>query len=263
MRNDQMINVQELTVTRDVTILDNISWSMKKGENWAILGPNGSGKTTLISVLTAYVTMTSGKITLLGREYGEYDWRTLRKSVGIISSQISEAILPSITVTDLVISGKHAMLNNWFEPLYHERNRALGLLEKYHCAYLAKRKWKQLSVGEKQRVMTARAFMAEPELLIMDEPCAGLDPVARQRFINYCEKMFSKDEAPALVLITHHIDEIIPEITHVMLMKEGQVAMQGRKTDIMTAENLSKLYDAAVMLNYNKGRYYAEYCLSI
>lgn len=258
---DTIIQVDDLTVQRDIKILDKVNWTVKQGENWAILGPNGSGKTTLVSVLTAYKTLTSGRVQLLGEEYGNYDWRDMRRRIGIISSHVSDKVLPSMTVMELVTSGKYAMLNNWFTVSEYDKKVALKLLESYGVAHLADRRWRALSVGEKQRVMIARAFMNDPKLLILDEPCAGLDPVSRQRFLQYLQDMFSRRSAPGLILITHHIDELIPEITHVMMMKKGKVFAEGTKMDVMSGENLSNLYDASVMLDFNRGRFSAEYVI--
>jgi len=156
---------------------------------------------------------------------------------------------------ETVVSGKYAMIDYWGEPSTANRKRAAQILKSIECWHLATRPWRVLSQGERQRVLIGRALMANPPLLILDEPCAGLDPVAREHFLQFLQKLGSRKSAPTLILVTHHIEEIVPVFTHLLLLKAGRVLTKGRKAEVLTSELLSRAFGLRVQLESENGRY--------
>jgi len=263
-RNNRLIlAVRNLRVERDsVVILDNVSWRVRGGEHWVVLGANGSGKTSLLRALGGYTMPTAGDIEVLGQRYGTTDWRELRTRIGLVSSAIRQMMHDDEPALETVVSGKHAMIGFWFrserdegQPGASDHKRALAVLRQIECAYLATRPWRVLSQGERQRVVIGRALMAEPPLLILDEPCAGLDPVAREHFLQFLQRLGSRRNAPALVLVTHHVEEIVPVFSHVLLLRAGNVMATGVKHEVLTSAQLSRTFNARVRLESLNGRY--------
>jgi iron complex transport system ATP-binding protein len=251
-----ILTVSDLTIRRGGTlILDHLSWQVQKGQRWIILGPNGSGKTSLLAALTGYLTPTSGQVEALGQTYGRSDWRELRKRIGLVSSAIRQMIPNEETSLETVIGGKYAMIGYWGRVKTGDRRRAARLLRDFGCEALGDRPWLYLSQGERQRILIARALMAQPALLILDEPCAGLDPIARERFLEFLESLGRNKRSPALVLVTHHVEEIMPAFTHVLLLREGRVAAQGARRQTLTSRNLSMTFGAQVRLGTRRKRY--------
>ncbi|MGH7987945.1 MAG: ABC transporter ATP-binding protein, partial [Candidatus Binataceae bacterium] len=174
-KNFPVIRIEGLRIERDEPILSRIDWTVERGQHWVILGANGSGKTSLLSALTGYLPLTQGEISVLGETYGRSDWRQLRKRIGLCSSSIRQMMAGHETALEAVISGRHAMIGMWGEVRADERQQALKILREVEAAALRERPWRVLSQGERQRVLIGRALMARPQLLILDEPCAGLD----------------------------------------------------------------------------------------
>jgi iron complex transport system ATP-binding protein len=253
---ETVLEIRNLHLTRgDTSILENVSWQVACGEHWVILGANGSGKTSLLSALTAYVTPSSGTIELLGARYGGSDWRELRKHLGLVSSSVRQLMPENETALTTVISGKYAMIGYHGRTTAADRQQGIAILHSTESAQLATRPWQVLSQGERQRVLIGRALMAEPKLLILDEPCAGLDPVARENFLQFVQRLGSRRGSPALVLVTHHVDEIMPVFTHALLLKGGRLVSSGTKADILTAANLQRTFGRNVALSETGGRY--------
>lgn len=251
-----VLDIQSLSIQRDGTaILRDVSWRVMPGEHWVILGPNGCGKTSLLAALTGYFMPTSGDIDLLGERYGESDWRKLRLQVGIVSSSIRQMMADTEPALETVASGKHAMIDFWGRPSPTDRRRALELLDQVECLHLEKRPWAVLSQGERQRVLIARALMPRPRLLILDEPCAGLDPVARELFLGFVERLAATPDGPSLVLVTHHVEEIVPCFRHVLLLREGAVVAAGPMATTLRTRLLSETFGAPVRLLRRKGRH--------
>jgi iron complex transport system ATP-binding protein len=250
------LEVARLSIKRgDTIILRDVSWRVEPGEHWVILGANGSGKTSLLSALTGYLTPTRGGITLLGRRYGGTDWRELRQRVGVVSSAVRQMMADDEPALETVVSGKYAMIDFWGRATRADRACALGLLRQIECAYLAERPWRVLSQGERQRVLIGRALMAKPRVLILDEPCAGLDPAAREHFLQFLQRLGRSKASPALLLVTHHVEEIMPVFSHVLVLKAGRVLAAGEKTNALTAGFLSQAFDTRVQLRRSDRRY--------
>jgi iron complex transport system ATP-binding protein len=229
-------------------ILDDVNWRVESGQHWVILGANGSGKTSLLSALTGYLMPTAGEISVLGKTYGESDWRELRKKIGIVSSSIRQMMADEEPALETVASGKYAMIDFWGQVTRAEKTQALRLLQQIECEYLAERPWRVLSQGERQRVLIGRALMAKPRVLILDEPCAGLDPAAREHFLQFIQRLGFQKNSPTLVLVTHHVEEIMPVFSHLLLLKNGAVLVTGKKTEALNSKNLSQVFSARMQL---------------
>lgn len=250
-----VIEVSALRVERDAVILRRIDWRVARGENWAILGANGSGKTSLMRALTGYLAPTSGHISVLGETYGRSDWRELRTRIGIVSSSVHQMMEDGETALRAVVSGRYAQIGLWGAITARDRRDAAAILRRVEARALRDRPWGYLSQGERQRVLIGRALMASPELMILDEPCAGLDPVAREHFLQFLTRLAASRGAPATVLVTHHVEEIVPLFSHVMVLKAGAVLASGPRTQVLTSAILSRAFDARVHLARTRGRY--------
>lgn len=256
-----VLQVEGVTVTRSSKrLLSNVSWTVEPGQHWAILGANGSGKTSLLSVLAGYLAPTKGEISVLGQVYGESDWRTLRQSIGLVSSVVREMAANDEPALLTVISGKTASIDYWGKPSPEDQKEGMRILKSVECQALADRPWMFLSQGERQRVMIGRALMARPRLLILDEPCAGLDPVARETFLGFLERMMSKQSSsdPSVVLVTHHAEEVVEPFTHGMILRKGKVSVADEIGKVMTESALSKAFDADIQLRRRNRRYHLE-----
>ena len=251
-----VLEVDGLGIRRGRTIiLRDLNWRVNAGEHWVILGANGSGKTSLLSALTGYFSATDGEISLLGERYGEADWRALRMKIGVVSSALRLMMADTETALESVVTGKYAMIDYWGKVKPADAREARKLLRAVACGHLANRPWSVLSQGERQRVLIARALMCRPRLLILDEPCAGLDPVAREHFMQFVNRLGRQSGAPTLVLVTHHVEEIMPVFTHVLLLRDGAVLAAGRKRAVLSSHGLSATFRATVKPVLKSGRY--------
>jgi iron complex transport system ATP-binding protein len=251
-----ILAVSDLTVQRgDTLILDKISWKVTRGEHWVILGANGSGKTSLLSALTGYLTPSAGRIELLSKTYGASDWRELRKRVGLVSSAVRQMIPDGEPALETIVSGKLAMIAFWGAMTAADRRRGLRLLRQIECQALADRPWLFLSQGERQRLLIGRALMAGPPLLILDEPCAGLDPTAREHFLQFLQRLGRGKNPPTLVLVTHHVEEIMPVFSHALILQAGRAVACGPGKTVLTSAVLSRAFQAPIRLQRRDGRY--------
>ena len=251
-----ILEVSGLRIQRGQTvILDDISWRVERGQHWVILGANGSGKTSLLSALTGYLMPTSGEISVLGARYGRSDWRELRKEIGLVSSSVRQMMHDEEPALETVISGKYAMIDLWGRTTARDRAEGRRILRQIECAHLAERPWLVLSQGERQRVLIGRALMAKPKLLILDEPCAGLDPAAREHFLQFLQRVGHRRQAPTLVLVTHHVEEIMPVFSHVLILKQGRGLAIGAKHTVLNGKVLSEAFGERMRLRKEKGRY--------
>ena len=257
-----VFEMEDVSVTRNGrTILDGIHLTVERGQHWVILGGNGSGKTSLLNVLMGYLTPTTGEVHMRGREdavnSASGNWDDWRKRIGFVSSSLSQLIEPQEPALDIVLSGRHAMVNYWQKSDDPAEVRAAEkVLEKVNCSYLRDQPWATMSQGERQRVLIGRALMARRmEVLVLDEPCAGLDPVAREHFLNFIEELTEKGTFRSLLLVTHHVEEIIPAITHALVLKDGRAVSQGEKRRSLNSLSLSRAFDADLKLRSRLGRY--------
>ena len=235
-------------------ILKNINWSVKKGEHWAILGLNGSGKTSLLNMVNGYIFPSKGTMKVLGKKFGEFDLRELRKSIGWVSSAIQERFYGHEKTEEIVVSGKYASIGLWKEAEKEDLERARYLLDTLGCIELASRDYQTLSQGEKQKVLIARALMSSPELLILDEPCTGLDIFAREYLLEMIDRLARKKDGPNLIYVTHHVEEILPVFNNILLLQRGEIHSLGSSDKLLTDENLSDFFETSIKVERIKNR---------
>ncbi|MFO1447760.1 MAG: ABC transporter ATP-binding protein [Opitutaceae bacterium] len=251
-----VLSLAGLTVKRgNVTILDQVSWTVLPRQHWIVLGANGCGKTSLLKTLLGYLSPSAGTLSLLGRDYGRADWRELRPLIGIVTSALHASIPAAEPALETVISGRYAQLDLWAPTTRQDAVAARRLLVQVGGESLVDRPWAYLSQGERQRVLIARALMARPRLLILDEPCAGLDPVARAEFLAFVDLLARQQRSPALILVTHHVEEITPAFTHALGLRQGRVHASGPLASVVNSRVLSALFDASVRVRRSQGRY--------
>jgi iron complex transport system ATP-binding protein len=230
-----------------VAVVDEVSWTVKQDERWVVLGPNGSGKTTLLKILSARLHPTRGIARVLGSKLGGVDVRELRKHIGVVSGSVIRSLRSDIVVSDVVLSGTRAALETWWDEFSNEERRAATeAMVRNDVLQLRDRPFDVISEGERQRVLLARAMVTSPGLLVLDEPFAGLDLGARERLLLRLREVFADSSAPPVVLVTHHAEEIPPETTHVLLLRNGRVVAAGATGDVLTSQHVSKAFDLDV-----------------
>jgi iron complex transport system ATP-binding protein len=257
---DGVLQLEQVTVRRGAKLLlDRIDWTVEVDERWAVLGPNGAGKTTLLQIAAAMLHPTSGDAYLFGERLGSVDTFELRPRIGFASAALAQRIPNGERVTDVVISAGYSVLGRWREA-YGELDvrRAGSLLTRMGAGELADRTYGTLSEGERKRVQIARALMTDPELLLLDEPAAGMDLGGREDLLARLVRLAADPDAPASILVTHHVEEIPPGITHVLLMRGGRITASGLAYDVLTAENLSATFGLALTVERRRGRWYAR-----
>jgi len=236
-----------------------VDWQVELDERWVLIGPNGAGKTSLLRMAAAMEYPSGGTATVLGERLGRVDMGELRQRVGLSSSALAERVPDSELVRDLVVSAGYAVLGRWRER-YDEvdYDRAVDTLESVGAEHLTDRTYGTLSEGERKRVLIARALMTDPELLLLDEPAAGLDLGGREELVARLSDLAADPDSPALVLVTHHVEEIPPGFSHCLILSEGQVVAAGLLNDVMTAENLSTAFGQSIAVDVIDGRYFAR-----
>jgi len=242
-------------IKEDNYLIRNLSWTVNPGEHWAVLGLNGSGKTTLLDIINGYQFPTRGEITVLGKPFGHYDLRELRKSIGWVSTALQERLYGKEPVIEVILSGKFASIGLYDPFTEADYDRAMTILTDLNMASFANRRYRTLSQGEKQRVIIGRALMAEPRILILDEPCGGLDIFSRESLLKTIESLGKRQEAPTLIYVTHHVEEILPVFTHTLLIRGGEAFARGKTREVMTRENLSDFFETPVHFETSNGRY--------
>lgn len=257
---DLLIDFAKITLQRGGrTLVGPVTWSVELDERWVVIGPNGAGKTSLLRIAAAMEHPSSGTAYVLGERLGRVDMAELRARVGLSSSALSQRVPDDEVVRDLVVSAGYAVLGRWRER-YDEMdyNQALDMLESVGAEHLAERVYGTLSEGERKRVLIARSLMTDPELLLLDEPAAGLDLGGREELVARLGDLAADPDSPAMVLVTHHVEEIPPGFSHCLILSEGNVLDSGLLTDVLTGENLSKAFGQSIALEVTDGRYFAR-----
>ena len=241
------------------TILDGIDWQVRAGERWAVLGPNGSGKTSLCRILTLYQHPSAGSVRVLGGELGRVDVRALRLRIGTTGAALAAMIPPALTAEQIVVAGKQAALAPWWHRYdAADRDRARRCLARVDCLDHARKRFRTLSSGERQRVLLARALMGAPDLMVLDEPNAGLDLPGREQLVRTLARLARTDAALPVVLVTHHLDEIPPGFTHALLLASGRVTAAGPIEQVLTPPGLSACFGMSLAVENRHGRWHAR-----
>ncbi len=255
-----VLDFAEVTIRRgQATLLDRVSWRVGESDRWVILGPNGAGKTTLLQVASAQIHPTSGVAGILDEVLGTVDVFELRPRIGLTSAALAERIPRGERVHDVVVSASYGVVGRWreaYDELDHER--AVQLLTEVGAAHLVDRTFGTLSEGERKRVQIARALMADPELLLLDEPAAGLDLGGREDLVSTLSVLAADPASPATVLVSHHVEEIPPGFTHALLLRRGQVVAAGPVAEVITEANLAATFGMPLVLRHEGGRWNAR-----
>jgi len=258
--DDLLIDFRRVTLRRGGRVLVGpVTWQVELDERWVVIGPNGAGKTSLLRIAAAMEYPTTGTATVLGERLGKVDMAELRQRVGLSSSALAQRIPDDELVRDVVVSAGYAVLGRWRER-YDDVDylRALDTLESIGAEHLADRTYGTLSEGERKRVLIARSLMTDPELLLLDEPAAGLDLGGREELVARLADLAADPDSPALVLVTHHVEEIPPGFSHCLILAEGEVLAAGLLADTLTAENLSAAFGQSIAVDAIDGRYFAR-----
>jgi iron complex transport system ATP-binding protein len=256
LNSKSIIALRNVWMTRNSkTILRDISISVDEGEHWALLGANGSGKTSLLKIVTGYEWPTSGEVEVLGSRYGECNLPELRKHIGWVSSSLEHQLPGEDSALEIAMSGVDASMGLYREFGQEERTRAMQCLERLGVGHLQGQRYARLSQGEQQRVLIARAMASEPALLVLDEPCAGLDPAARQSFLRDLRVFAENRAAPSCIFVTHHIEEIGPWIDNAMVLKDGAVLSLGNVGSVLTSSVLSTAFGTPCSVYKENGMY--------
>jgi iron complex transport system ATP-binding protein len=255
-----VLELNEVSVRRGSrTILGPLTFRINQGERWVVLGPNGAGKSTLLQILATRIFPTTGQVTLLDKQMGRVDLFELRTRIGICGALIAEDIPYEENVRDVVLTAAYAVLGRWNEAYdLWDESRAVALLTTFGVRELADRAYGTLSEGERKRVQIARALMADPELLLLDEPAAGLDLGGREDLLKRFSIFAADPLAPASILVTHHIEEIPTGTTHAMVLKDGQIAISGPISEVITSEHMSALFDLPMEVTFDGYRFSAR-----
>ncbi len=257
---EAVIELDQVSIRRGSSLLlDSVDLTVHDNERWVIIGPNGAGKTTLLQVLAAQMHPTSGIAAILGEILGTVDVFELRPRIGLTSAALAEKIPPDEIVSDVVVSASYSILGRWREEYdAMDHARASRLLAQLKVDHLAGRTFGTLSEGERKRVQIARALMTDPELLLLDEPSAGLDLAGRESLVETLSQLAEDEYAPASVMVTHHVEEIPRGTTHAMLLNGGRVVEQGRIADVVTSEHLTRTFGLPLDVGLHDGRFTAR-----
>jgi iron complex transport system ATP-binding protein len=255
-----VLELSDVSVVRDGnTILDSVSWAVDSEERWVILGPNGAGKTTLLSIASASIHPSSGVARVLDDTLGKVDVFELRPRIGFASTALARRVPANETVLDVVLTAAYSVTGRWNEQYDDiDTRRARRVLAEWKLDHLEGRRFGSLSDGEQKRVQIARAVMTDPELLLLDEPAASLDLGAREELLQLLGGYASSDQAPGIVMVTHHVEEIPRAFTHALLLKNGRVQASGPLGDVITDEHLSETFGMRISVEQHDGRFAAR-----
>ena len=257
--SDEVLKLRGVSVRRETSLLlRNVDWTAHEDERWIVIGPNGAGKTTLLQVASTLLYPTEGTVEVLGERLGDVDVFDLRPRIGLTSAALAEKVPSGEKVIDLVLTASYAILGRWKEEYdSSDVTRAVELLDALGCAHLIRRRFSTLSEGERKRVQIARAMMPDPEMLLLDEPAAGLDLGGREDLLRRLSTLAANPKAPAMVLVTHHVEEVPDGFTHAMLLRRGAVLTAGPVEDVFTAKNLSRCFGVPLQIERHEGRWRA------
>jgi iron complex transport system ATP-binding protein len=257
---DPVLELADVTVKRgQTTLIEGVDWTVEEDERWVVLGPNGAGKTTLLQIASAQIHPTSGVAGILGEVLGTVDVFELRPRIGLTSAAIAEKIPRDERVHDVVVSASYAVIGRWrehYDALDHQR--AHELLTELGAGHLADRTFGTLSEGERKRVQIARSLMTDPELLLLDEPAAGLDLGGREDLVSTLSVLAMDEASPATILVSHHVEEIPPGFTHALLLRSGRVVAAGPLEHVMTEDIVSATFGMRMQLTHEDGRWAAR-----
>lgn len=254
-----IMQLSEVTVRRDGRdLLADVTWEVRRGERWVVLGTNGAGKTTLLRVASLYLHPSAGTVTVLGERLGQTDVRQLRRRIGVCSQALADLLRADLSVSDVVLTGRTAALEPWWHTYTDaDRREAAGLLERLGLPDFGRRRFGTLSSGERQRVQLARTLMGHPDLLLLDEPAAGLDLAAREDLVGRLAWLAADAAIAPTVLVTHHLEEIPAGFTHALLLSGGRVLASGPIDEILVAPLLSDCFGVALAVARRDGRWSA------
>lgn len=260
MAGEYVLEVRDVSVRRgERNILGPITFAIRPGERWVVLGPNGAGKSTLLQILATRIFPTAGRVILLDSEMGRVDLSELRTRIGLCGALIGDDIPHDEKVRDVVLTAAYAILGRWNEAYdLWDESRAVALLTTFGVRDLAERRYGSLSEGEKKRVQISRALMADPELLLLDEPASGLDLGGREDLLRRFSIFASDPTAPASLLVTHHIEEIPAGTTHALILKDGLIAASGPIGDVITSEHVSAIFGLSITVVREGERFFAR-----
>jgi iron complex transport system ATP-binding protein len=257
--SDEVLKLRGVSVRREASLLlRNVDWTAHEDERWIVIGPNGAGKTTLLQVAATLLHPTEGTVEVLGERLGDVDVFELRTRIGLTSASLAERVPASEKVIDLVLTASYAILGRWKEEYESsDVTRAVELLDALGCAHLIRRRFATLSEGERKRVQIARAMMPDPEMLLLDEPAAGLDLGGREDLLRRLSVLAMNPKAPMMVLVTHHVEEVPDGFTHAMLLRRGGVLVAGPIEEVFTAKNLSRCFGIPLDIERHQNRWRA------
>ena len=257
--SDEVLKLRGVSVRRETSLLlRNVDWTAHEDERWIVIGPNGAGKTTLLQVAATLLYPTEGTVEVLGERLGDVDVFELRPRIGLTSASLAERVPSAEKVIDLVLTASYAILGRWKEEYESsDVTRAVELLDALGCAHLIRRRFATLSEGERKRVQIARAMMPNPEILLLDEPAAGLDLGGREDLLRRLSMLANNPKAPMMVLVTHHVEEVPDGFTHAMLLRRGAVLTAGPIEEVFTAKNLSRCFGVPLEIERHENRWRA------
>jgi iron complex transport system ATP-binding protein len=258
--SDEVVQLRGVGIRRgNSMLLRDVAWTVHADERWVVIGPNGAGKTTLLQVTAAQLFPTEGEVEVLGERLGGTDVFELRPRIGLASAALADRVPAGEKVIDLVLTASYAIVGRWKEEYDStDVTRAVELLDALGCAHLIRRRFATLSEGERKRVQIARALMPDPELLLLDEPAAGLDLGGREDLLRRIAFLAHDAKAPTMVMVTHHVEEVPDGFTHAMLMRRGAVLAAGPLPEVFTEENLSRCFGVPLLVEQHHSRWTAR-----
>jgi iron complex transport system ATP-binding protein len=258
--SDEVLRLRAVTVSHERSmLLRDVNWSVRSDESWAVIGPNGAGKTTLLQIAAAMLAPTEGGVDILGEAIEDADLADLRTRIGFASVAVADRVPPTEKVIDLVLTASYGILGRTAETYdSFDVTRAVELLDAMGCAHLIRRRFVTLSEGERKRVQIARALMADPELLLLDEPAAGLDLGGREDLLRRIAALVRDPRSPTMVMVTHHVEEVPAGFTHAMLLRRGAVLAAGPVQEVFSERNLSRCFGIPLRIERRGGRWSAH-----